>query len=138
MIEQLEEAGATLLSLPPSGPGKRVRTSQWPLIRAAIEAYGWSGARVRAAVPLAAEISRMDEALGWISLIPHDRYVLRRIVGARALVSPLTGRHLFTWQRLGALLGADPRAVQRWHARGIALIVAALADRARAGAAGRA
>ncbi len=68
----------------------------------------------------------MDEALGWIALIPRERYVLRRIVGARALVSPVTERHLFSWRRLGGVLGADHKAVQRWHAQGIGLLVAAV------------
>jgi hypothetical protein len=68
----------------------------------------------------------MDEALDWIPRIPIDRYVLRRIVGARALISPITERHLFPWRRLGALLGADHKAIQRWHIQGINIIVAAL------------
>ena len=118
----LEEAGATLLALPLSGPRINLRTSAWPVVHAAVEAYGWSGARLRPAVPPAAAISRMDEVLSWIQFIPKENYVLRRIVGARALVSPLTGRHLFSWRRLGKLLGADARAVQRWHEKGLALI----------------
>jgi hypothetical protein len=52
-------------------------------------------------------------------LAPSDRR-------ARALVSPVTERHLFTWRRLATLLGADHKAVQRWHAQGVAMIVAAL------------
>jgi hypothetical protein len=62
----------------------------------------------------------------WITAIPHDKYVLRRIVGARSLVSPITERHLYPWRRLAALLGADHKAIQRWHAQGIAMIVSAL------------
>jgi hypothetical protein len=49
-----------------------------------------------------------------------------RFVDARSLVSPITDRHLFTWRRLGTLLGADHKAIQRWHAQGIDLIVKAL------------
>ena len=60
------------------------------------------------------------------TLIPLDRYVVRRIVGARSLVHPITLRHLFPWRRLAAAIGADHKAVQRWHAQGINLIVAAL------------
>ena len=71
----------------------------------------------------------MDEAMGWIPLIPVDRYVLRRIVGARALVHPITERNLYPWRRLAAAIGADHKAVQRWHAQGIALIVSALNGR---------
>jgi hypothetical protein len=129
VIARLEEAGRTLLSLPDGGPSPRLRVSVWDVVRNAVEGYGWKGTRARPAVPQAERITRMDEALGWITLIPRDRYVLRRIVGARALVHPLTDRHLYPWRRLGAALGADHKAVQRWHAQGIDLIVAALAQR---------
>ncbi len=123
---RLEEAGATLLALPGTGYSTRLRTSSLEIVRAAIEGYGWTEKQVRPPVPSAAKITRMDEALGWLQLIPEGRYVLRRIVGARSLVSPKTERHLFPWRRLGAALGADHKAVQRWHGEGIGLIVAAL------------
>jgi hypothetical protein len=126
VASRLDEAGATLLSLPSRGAYTGFSTTTWPAVHATIEAYGWSGTRLKPAVPTAQAISRMDEALGWIGLIPQENYVLRRIVGARALVSPLSGRHIFSWRRLGGLLGADGRAIQRWHAKGIAMIVAEL------------
>jgi hypothetical protein len=126
VVARLEEAGRTLLALPRTGPSPALRASVWEVVHAASEAYGWQPARLRPPVPDAARISRMDEALGWIRLIPPERYVLRRIVGARALVHPLTERHLYPWRRLGAALGADHKAVQRWHAQAIDLIVAAL------------
>ena len=128
VIQRLEEAGQTLLALPGTGWTTRLRQSHLDVVHTAIESYGWApaGGLIRPAVPAAGQIDRMDEALGWIPLIPRDRYVLRRIVGARALVSPTTERHLYPWRRLGALLGADHKAVQRWHAQGIALIVASL------------
>jgi Domain of unknown function (DUF6362) len=127
IVARLEEAGAALLSLPSTGYSTRLRTSSLEIVRLALESYGWSDRSVRPAVPSAARISRMDEAMGWIGLIPVDRYVLRRIVGARSLVSPMTDRHVFPWRRLGAAMGADHKAVQRWHAEGIGIIVKALA-----------
>jgi hypothetical protein len=128
VIYRLEEAGRTLLALPHSGFSTRLRTSRHDIVQAAAEAYGWSkvDARLRPAVPSRSHIARMDEALDWIPTIPTDRYVLRRIVGSRALVSPITERHLFPWRRLGVLLGADHKAVQRWHAQGIDLLVTAI------------
>lgn len=135
VIERLEEAGAVLLAIGGTRPGPRrahAQSEQWPVVHEVIEAYGWTGARVRPAIPDAHAISRMDEALGWLGLIPPDRYVLRRIVGGRALVSPLTGRHLFTWTQMARLLGAEPRAVKAWHRAGIAAIVGALGTRAAA------
>jgi hypothetical protein len=126
VVYRLEEAGTALLALPGSGYSTRLRTGSLEVVHTALEAYGWDDAKLRPPRPDAARISRMDEALGWIVRIPRDRYVLRRIVGARALVSPTTERHLYPWRRLGALLGADHKAVQRWHAQGIALLVASL------------
>jgi hypothetical protein len=126
VIGRLEEAGAVLLALPGSGWSTRMRSSSLEIVRAAIEGYGWTSNRIRPPVPSAERISRMDEALEWISLIPIDRYVLRRIVGARSLVHPITERHLFPWRRLATALGADHKAIQRWHAQGIDLMVLAL------------
>ena len=126
VIARLEEAGATLLALPGTGWTTKLRTSNIEIVRTALESYGWTEARIRPAVPSSEKITRMDEAMGWIGVIPLDRYVLRRIVGARSLVHPVTDRHLFPWRRLGAALGADHKAVQRWHGQAIDMIVAAL------------
>lgn len=126
VIARLEDAGRTLLALPSSGWTTRLRITQHDVVRSALEGYGWANQPVRPAVPSAAHITGMDEAFGWLQLIAQDRYVLRRIVGARALVHPISERHLYSWRRLAGLLGADHKAVQRWHANGIDLIVDAL------------
>jgi Domain of unknown function (DUF6362) len=126
VVARLEEAGRTLAALPDTGHSTRLRTSSLDIVRTALETCGWGEARIRPPVPDAASITAMDAAFGWIARIPADRHVLRRIVGARSLVSPLTDRHLFPWRRLALVLGADHKAIQRWHAQGIALMVASL------------
>ncbi len=127
IIYRLEEAGATLLALPGTGYSTRMKVSHLEVVQEACEVFGASGSgQIRPPVPSAARITRMDEALGWIALIPRERYVLRRIVGARCLVSPVTERHLFSWRRLGGVMGADHKAVQRWHAQGVDMLVAAV------------
>ena len=127
---RLEEAGRTLLALPGTGWSTKLRSTQLEIVRSALESYGWGTRPVRPAVPSAARITRMDEALAWLQLIKQERsYVLRRIVGARALVHPISDRHLFSWRRLATVVGADHKAVQRWHAQGIGLIVTALNTR---------
>ncbi len=128
VVARLEEAGATLLALPGTGWSTRLRSSSLEIVRTAAESYGWTSQRIRPAIPSAARITDMDEILGWISLIPLERYVLRRIVGARSLVHPISEKHLFPWRRLGTALGADHKAVQRWHKEGIGIIVSALAS----------
>lgn len=126
IVARLEEAGATLMALPNKGRPGGIRVG-WPeVVHDFNEAYGWTGEVARPPVPAASAITRMDEALAWVLLIPNDRYVLRRIVGARALVSPVTGRHVFSWRRLGEKIGAHHMAVQRWHGQGIDLIAAGL------------
>jgi hypothetical protein len=126
IVYRLEEAGATLLALPASGYSTRLRVSHLDVLHDAQAAYGWEAGKIRPPVPSASRITRMDEALGWIVLIPKERFMLRRIVGARSLVSPVTERHLFSWRRLGSVMGADHKAVQRWHAQGIDMLVAAV------------
>jgi hypothetical protein len=126
LIACLEEAGATLLSLPNTGFSPALKTSSLPILREAAEAYGWSTAEVRPAMPSASRISRMDMVLGYLALIPQERYLLRRIIGCRALVHPISGRHLYSWRRLAEVLGADHKAIQRWHAEGIRIIIFAL------------
>lgn len=129
VVYRLEEAGATVLALPGTGWSTRMRSSSIEIVRTAMDSYGWSAARIRPPVPSSEKISRMDEAMAWLTLIPQEKYVLRRVVGARSLVHPITDRHLFPWRRLGAALGADHKAVQRWHAQGIDMIVKGLKAR---------
>jgi hypothetical protein len=126
VVARLEQAGATLLAMPASGYSTRMRQMRFDIVHTALEAYGWENAAIRPPVPSAAEISAMDEAFGWLCLIPETSFVLRRIVGARALVHPLTWRHLYPWRRLGSVLGADHKSVQRWHVSGVAMILEAL------------
>jgi Domain of unknown function (DUF6362) len=130
LVALLEEAGATLLSLPPSGYSTALRSGALPFVREAGDAYGWDNGPLRPPVPSAARISRMDATFAKILLIPEDRLLLRRVVGCRALVHPLTGRHLYAWRRLAEMLGSDHKAVQRWHMAGIDLILLALRARA--------
>lgn len=124
---RLEEAGATLLAMPNRGHSTKLRQMRFDVVHTALEAYGWEAPPLRAPAPDSAAISRMDEAFGWLRLVPDGQFVMRRIMGARALVHPLTGRHLFTWRRLANILGADHKSVQRWHKQGLSLILRGLA-----------
>jgi hypothetical protein len=127
VILRLEEAGRTLLALPSTGYSTRLSAGGLDFVREAIEAYGWTDAPVKPAAPAPAAIGRMDEAHAWVSqYIPDNQRVLRRIIGARSLVHPITDRHLFGWTKIAAMLHTDHKAIQRWHADGIRLITARL------------
>jgi hypothetical protein len=127
ILARLELAGATLLAMPAKGYSTQLRQMKFDIVHTALEAYGWQSAAARAPMPSAADISAMDEAFGWLALIPEGQFMLRRILGARALVHPLTGRHIYPWRRLAAMLGADHKSVQRWHGQALALLERALA-----------
>ncbi|HEX7389829.1 MAG TPA: DUF6362 family protein, partial [Acidiphilium sp.] len=120
-------------ALPDIGYSPHMRIMRYEVVHSALDAYGWQSARVRPPHPSAAAIDRMDEALSWLALIPEERSVLRRIVGARALTHPLTGRSLFPWRKLAGVLGTDHKSVQRWHRDGLRLILAGLAQSAAPG-----
>jgi Domain of unknown function (DUF6362) len=126
VVGRLEAAGATLMAMPQKGYATHLRQTKFDIVHTALEAYGWQSGVARAPVPSAADIGLMDEAFAWLALIPETRYVLRRILGARALVHPLTERHIYPWRRLATLLGTDHKSVQRWHCEAVGLLVQAL------------
>ena len=126
VIYRLEKAGATLLSLPNSSIEEKLRKNSLALIKGVIETYQWHASYIRPPVPSDEEIIKMEEAFDWISLIPQDRHMLRRVVGARSLVHPVTDRHLFPWRRLAKMLMAEHKSIIRWHAAGISIIVSSL------------
>lgn len=122
IVARLEHAGMTLLALPTKGYSTHLRQMRFDIVHTALEAYGWEIPALRAPAPSASAISEMDETFSWLALIPEQSFLLRRVLNARALVHPLTNRHLFPWRRLAAAVGADHKSVQRWHARGVAII----------------
>jgi hypothetical protein len=140
---RLEEAGAVLLSMPGSAMPQGFRSNLPAPIMDACEAYGWDRASVRWR-PSGQHIARMDEALGWVSLIPaaavsadpdsrNGGATLRRLVHLRLMVrpgswyqTPNSPRYIFSWRDVAAMMGADPRSVKAWHSLALGVICAAL------------
>ena len=129
LIARLEEAGATLLALKSPGLFPSIRMVADLGIVRDWEGYGWDDVETRPAQPSNAAITRMDEVLAWLNLhLPSTPATLKLIVGARMLVHPVSGRHLWPWRKLGRRVGADHKAVQRWHAEGLDKIIKSLAQ----------
>ena len=124
---RLLAAGRTLMALHVPGvrPGG-YRSGMPEVLQEAIEAYGYNRVRARAAPPQAREIAAMDQALSWIRLLPADRVVMRRIVGARMLCRPEQDRPLLGWRVIAARVGASHEAVRGWHAIALTMIVGRL------------
>ncbi len=95
-------------------------------VREITEAYGYSEEMARPPMPSPAAVSERDRVLGWVSPIPQEKFVIRRVVQCRALINTRSGRHVYSWRKLATFLHCDLRAAQRWHAEGIATIVGRL------------
>lgn len=125
---RLIEAGAALAGLPPNSPRIGIKVCDYGFVSELTEAQrviGEPGGRkVRFPAPNAVSITRMDETFAWLAAIPN--VTTRRIVAARCLTTPVTGNPIYPWARLARMLGADVRAVQRWHEVGIKMIVSCL------------
>lgn len=127
VLARLELAGSTLIALPGTGCLPAGMKSNWPdFARQAIEAYGYTEARVRPPVPRARAITEMDEAFAWVGLVDDVR--TRRLLLLRALVDPITDRHRWSWRRLDSSFGIHRDTLRLWHGRGIGRIVTRLND----------
>lgn len=115
---RLEAAGRTLLSLPASGTTPAKARAAWPeIVRAAQDVY--ASERLRPPVPSARAITDMDEAFTWIALLGPQAIETKRVVWLRLLVSPINGKHLWSWRRLQEALGLHRETLTIRHGRGV-------------------
>jgi hypothetical protein len=118
----LEWAGSKLLSLNLRSPLPQSPHSAWPSFAAdASEAYGYTGERLRPGRPTSHEIVLMDQILRLPSLIPDIKQ--RRIINARALVAPVSNRHIYSWTKIAFMLHTSRPVVQRQHSIGLSVII---------------
>ena len=132
---RLEEAGRTLMSLPlPRGALPKDQRSRWPdAVRGYEDAFAaLIGAspdvkqdftdghnRIRD-VPTARSVGRMEEALDWLWCFDDPRK--RRLCLARALIHPVSGRHVASYRKLGRIFGLHHETVRAWHDKALAEI----------------
>lgn len=127
IISRLNEAGATMQALPNTGHSLRMKTQNFGASQDIVPLTDRNhNKRLRPPVPSAEQITRMDEAMNWFSLIPSEKHVIRRIVALRSITNPMTGAHLYSWRRIADTVHADYRAVKTWYKQGIDLIYSAL------------
>lgn len=136
---RFEAAGRTLLALPmPQRALPQDARSRWPdPVRGMQDAFfALVGASdqikedhaalrhdVRAA-PSARAVAEMDEALQWLWLIKDPRK--RRLCMARALVHPVSERHIVSYGKLGRIYGLHRDTMRIWHDQALAEIAMAL------------
>lgn len=119
----LEWAGSKLLSLTLASPAPQGYKSNWPsYAQDARMAYGYTGERLRPALPSGHDIALMDQILTLPSFIKDP--VVRRIVNARAVVRPVANTHLYSWTRIAFMLHTNRQRVTRLHDLGLRQIAA--------------
>ena len=121
----LEWGGSKLLALGISSPAPKSPHVVWPEYKTlASDAYGRTNNTLRPASPTRFEITLMDEILLLPGLIPD--VLTRRIIHARALVTPVSNRYVYSWSKIATLLQSDRKAIALRHAKGLRSIVARL------------
>jgi hypothetical protein len=133
--DALAWAVSVLVRLQLSRPGPHMAQSKLETVANKFTDYAPDQCQVRPAIPDPHEISEADRIYGWLALIPQHKYVLRRIVAARAIARS-DGKPMYTYRQIGAAIGCpEPQAVSRWHRDGLALIARELNRAARPSAA---
>lgn len=74
--------------------------------------------------PSAPAVGRMDEVLGWLWRVGNPR--MRRLCLSRALIHPVSGRHVVSYRKLGRIFGLHHETVRAWHDRALADIAVSL------------
>jgi hypothetical protein len=75
-------------------------------------------------VPSARAVGRLDEVLEWLWRFDDARK--RRLCLARALIHPISGRHVVSYRKLGRIFGLHHETVRAWHSRALAEVAMAL------------
>ena len=118
LIRWLEWAGGVLLSMKIPNPAPKLTGSAWPDYASdANMAYGYTGERMKPAIPSSVEIELMDKLLALPSLT--DNVNFRRVVNARLLVAPISNRHLYSWSKIAFMLHTTRYITKSWHHRGL-------------------
>ena len=103
VADRVAEAVDTLKRLPTKGMQKSV--TRWPeFVRASHEACGYGDARLRLAPASPEAISRLDETLAWLRLLPRDA---QKILWCRA--------NGLSWRRIAGFAGKSPNTCRAWY-----------------------
>lgn len=104
VAEWLEDAAFTLAAMPANGCWPGGMRSYWPDIVADRDDLDWPmESDVRPPAPSKDEVSRMDLALSWLSMIEERE--ARVVVNLRLIVHPISGQNRYSWRKIGRKLG---------------------------------
>jgi hypothetical protein len=122
----LEWAGGKLMAMQIRGTRPSGYRSYWPDFKAEgfNHGYGYTGERLRPQAPNSEQIDLMDQILTLPNLVSD--ITARRIISARMVITPVSGRYIYTWTRLAQILHTDRRIVRRKFDDGLTTLAANL------------
>lgn len=125
VVTRLAEAGCTLLRLRVTGVRPAGFRSSMPRYVADLEDEACADTMpgLRPSQPTAGEVTRMDQALEWVSMVPPDMVAHRRIVHARCMTNWATGRPVYSWRAIARKLHIDNKTAKAWHDLAVSMIV---------------
>ena len=113
----LEWAGSRLLALKLRSAAPAGYRSFWPDYADDSAAYGYTKETMRAPAVAPDEVPIMDLILGLPSVIDDVR--VRRIVHRRCLVTPVSGRYVYSYGKIAEEFHLDPRLAARLFLKGL-------------------
>lgn len=125
---RLLEAGRTLWKMRGRVGPVGYRSNMPDVVQDFWEVYGQHEVVARQPIPSPAEIGRMDEAFGWLSLVKDPRH--RRVVSLALFNHPDTHRKVFSDRKIAKLLKTSNHTVKSWNSSGLSAISMALAKKA--------
>lgn len=126
MAEEVErrlfEAGLTLAYLPSHGLRPACCGSSWQETLMELDDLLslTAESEIRPPMPSAAAISRMDEAMGWVSWIQNTAH--RRVVLFWMMIHPITQRHYLSWEQIGKKIGRSDKTAKSYFSSGLSAI----------------
>lgn len=92
IVRRIEHAGAALYCMRIKNPGPLLVQGRIDIIREYMEEMPQGAPALRLPTPSARDVTLMDEALGWIRLVPNS--TSRRLISLRSQFHPINSRFL--------------------------------------------
>ena len=126
IVRRIEHAGATLYCMRIKNPRPLLAQGRIDVIRNYMKDMPQSAPALRLPTPSALDVTLMDEALGWIRLVPNS--TSRRLISLRSQFHPITERVRYSWRSCAKAIGIDHKTAESWHRKAIGFLTVALSQ----------
>lgn len=126
IIRRIEHAGATLYCMRIKNPRPLLAQGRIDIIRNYMDDLPPATPVLRLPTPSARDVTLMDEALGWVRLVPNSTG--RRLISMRSQFHPITERVRYSWRSCANAMGIDHKTAESWHRKAVHLLQVGLSQ----------